>query len=77
MIPAAPLETERDAGIEPGTAALQSSVTLAISRLSHHIPDEPPHPLSRHIPEATPSHIVVLALIFDSNIYWDFLFFNI
>jgi hypothetical protein len=33
-----------DAGIEPGTAALQSGVTPALSRLSHHIHHEPPHP---------------------------------
>jgi hypothetical protein len=40
MIPAAPQETVRDAGIEPGpgTGAWQSDVTLAISRLSHNIP---------------------------------------
>jgi hypothetical protein len=28
----------RDAGIEPGTAALQSGATLALSQLSHHNP---------------------------------------
>jgi hypothetical protein len=43
IIPAAPQETVRDAGIEPGTAALQFGVALAFSRLSHHIP-KPPHP---------------------------------
>jgi hypothetical protein len=37
IIPAAPQETVMDAGIEPGTAALQSGATLALSRLSHHI----------------------------------------
>jgi hypothetical protein len=39
IVPAAPQETLRDAGIEPGTAALQSGVTLALSQLSHHIPN--------------------------------------
>jgi hypothetical protein len=38
MIPAAPQNTVRDAGIELGTAALQSDETLAMGRLSHHIP---------------------------------------
>jgi hypothetical protein len=38
IIPVAPQETVGDAGIEPGTAALQSGVTLVSSRLSHHIP---------------------------------------
>jgi hypothetical protein len=38
IVPAAPQETVRDAGIESGTAALQSGVTLALSQLSHHIP---------------------------------------
>jgi hypothetical protein len=38
IVPAAPQETVRDAGIEPGTAALQSGVTLALSQQSHHIP---------------------------------------
>jgi hypothetical protein len=39
IVPAAPQETVRDAGIEPGTAALQSGVTQALSQLSHHIPN--------------------------------------
>jgi hypothetical protein len=40
IVPAAPQQTVRDAGIEPGTAAvLQSGVTLALSQLSHHIPN--------------------------------------
>jgi hypothetical protein len=39
MIPATPQETVEEAGIEPGTAALQSG-----SPLSHHIPTEPPRP---------------------------------
>jgi hypothetical protein len=38
IVPAAPQETVRDAGIEPGTAALQSGVTEP----PHH-PKEPPH----------------------------------
>jgi hypothetical protein len=39
IVPAAPEENVRDAGIEPKTAALQSDVTLALSQLSHHIPN--------------------------------------
>jgi hypothetical protein len=38
IVTAAPQETVRNAVIEPGTAALQSGVTLALSQLSHHIP---------------------------------------
>jgi hypothetical protein len=37
MMPAAPREIVKDAGIEPGTHAQQSSVTRALSQLSHHI----------------------------------------
>jgi hypothetical protein len=37
IVPAAPQKTVRDAGIEPGTVALQSGVILAFSQLSHHI----------------------------------------
>jgi hypothetical protein len=33
----------RGAGIEPGTAALQSGGTLALSQLSHHIPSQLSH----------------------------------
>jgi hypothetical protein len=37
-----------DAGIEPGTAALQSGSPSRLSQLSHHIPPtEPPHPRIR------------------------------
>jgi hypothetical protein len=43
IFPAAPQEIVGDAGIEPGTAALQSGVILASCRLSHHIPNEPPN----------------------------------
>jgi hypothetical protein len=45
IIPAATQETVEEAGIEHGTAALQSGSPSRLSQLSHHIPSEPPHPL--------------------------------
>jgi hypothetical protein len=56
IVPAAPEETVRDAGIEPGTAALQSVVTLALSQLSHHIPKSHHIPVSHHIPKPPHPH---------------------
>jgi hypothetical protein len=45
MISVTPQKTARDVRIAQGTAALQSAITLAFSRLTHHIlSTEPPHP---------------------------------
>jgi hypothetical protein len=59
IIPAASQETVREAGIEPGTAALPSGSPSRLSQLSHYIlklshqmpPTDPPHPKSHHIPK--------------------------
>jgi hypothetical protein len=39
IIPIAFQETVEEAGIEPGTAALQSGSPSCLSQLSHHIPN--------------------------------------
>jgi hypothetical protein len=45
IIPASPQETVEEAGIEPGTAALQSgSPSRALADWATTFPTEPPHP---------------------------------
>jgi hypothetical protein len=72
IVPAAPQETVRDAGIEPRTAALQSGVTLALSQLSHHIPypTTPPifHDLFSNLHQFPYDHVLT---------YFDDLFSNL
>jgi hypothetical protein len=45
IVPGAPQEAVGEAGIKPGTAAVQCGVTQWTYLTEHHIPNtEPPHP---------------------------------